>query len=156
MTAEQITKANAELRDQIAARNLSWAIAQAKGRAIVSTNFRPYEAVILHLARRCSRTFRCCGWTTATIVPRLTGTPRQLKKLLKLNLKAVSAENDRRASRRAFGGMSDPPKTRPDQGVQRADEAGAVPARHEGTRANGLAHRVAQGAESEPRRTWTS
>jgi phosphoadenosine phosphosulfate reductase len=26
-----------------------WAIAQAKGRAIVSTNFRPYEAVILHL-----------------------------------------------------------------------------------------------------------
>ena len=28
----------------------SWAIAQAKGRAIVSTNFRPYEAVILHLA----------------------------------------------------------------------------------------------------------
>ncbi|MCX7885802.1 MAG: phosphoadenosine phosphosulfate reductase family protein [Verrucomicrobiae bacterium] len=29
-----------------------WAIAQAEGRAVVSTNFRPYEAVILHLATR--------------------------------------------------------------------------------------------------------
>ncbi|MBI3876670.1 MAG: NADPH-dependent assimilatory sulfite reductase hemoprotein subunit, partial [Verrucomicrobia bacterium] len=28
---------------------VKWAIAQANGRAIVSTNFRPYEAVILHL-----------------------------------------------------------------------------------------------------------
>jgi phosphoadenosine phosphosulfate reductase len=27
-----------------------WAIEQANGRAIVSTNFRPYEAVLLHLA----------------------------------------------------------------------------------------------------------
>ncbi|WP_218280611.1 phosphoadenosine phosphosulfate reductase family protein [Verrucomicrobium spinosum] len=27
-----------------------WAIEQAAGKAIVTTNFRPYEAVILHLA----------------------------------------------------------------------------------------------------------
>ena len=32
------------------------------------------------------------------------------------------------------------------------DEARTVPARHEGTLANGLAHRLAQGAEPEPRR----
>ncbi|MEO6244465.1 MAG: phosphoadenosine phosphosulfate reductase family protein [Opitutaceae bacterium] len=41
---------NAELRDQSPLAIVRWAIAQAGGRAIVSTNFRPYEAAILHLA----------------------------------------------------------------------------------------------------------
>ncbi len=49
MTAEQIAKANAELRDKSALDIVKWAVAQANGHAIVSTNFRPYEAVILHL-----------------------------------------------------------------------------------------------------------
>ena len=50
MTADQIAKANAELRSKPPLEIVKWAIAQAKGRAIVSTNYRPYEAVILHLA----------------------------------------------------------------------------------------------------------
>ena len=29
---------------------MRWAVAKGHGRAIVSTNFRPYEAVVLHLA----------------------------------------------------------------------------------------------------------
>ncbi|MST00375.1 MAG: phosphoadenylylsulfate reductase, partial [Pedosphaera sp.] len=49
MTAEQIAQANADLRTQSPLDIVRWAIAQAGGRAIVSTNFRPYEAVILHL-----------------------------------------------------------------------------------------------------------
>ena len=49
MTTEQISKANAELRPKSPLEIIRWAIAQASGRAIVSTNFRPYEAVILHL-----------------------------------------------------------------------------------------------------------
>src|SRR6185369_17360169 len=49
MTPDQITKANVELRGKSALEIVKWAIAQAKGRAIVSTNFRPYEAVLLHL-----------------------------------------------------------------------------------------------------------
>ena len=49
MTAEQISKANAELADKPALDIVKWAVAQANGKAIVSTNFRPYEAVILHL-----------------------------------------------------------------------------------------------------------
>jgi phosphoadenosine phosphosulfate reductase len=49
MTAEQIAKANAELQDKSALDIVKWAVAQANGKAIVSTNFRPYEAVILHL-----------------------------------------------------------------------------------------------------------
>lgn len=42
--------ANAELRDKTPLEIVRWAIAQSEGRAIVSTNFRPYEAAILHVA----------------------------------------------------------------------------------------------------------
>lgn len=50
MTPAQIAHANAELRACPPLDIIRWAIDQAGGRAIVSTNFRPYEAVILHLA----------------------------------------------------------------------------------------------------------
>jgi len=46
----QIEKWNAELREKSPLEIARWAIAQASGRAIISTNFRPYEAVVLHLA----------------------------------------------------------------------------------------------------------
>ena len=49
MTPDQIARANADLRDKPAREIVRWAIAQANDRAIVSTNFRPYEAVLLHL-----------------------------------------------------------------------------------------------------------
>lgn len=52
MTPDQIAKANAELQDKSALEILMWAVAQSNGKAIVSTNFRPYEAVILHLCTR--------------------------------------------------------------------------------------------------------
>lgn len=52
MDADQIARWNAELRDKSPLEITRWAISQAQGRAIVSTNFRPYEAVILHLATR--------------------------------------------------------------------------------------------------------
>jgi len=50
MTSDQISKANVELRNKSALEIVKWAIGHANGRAIVSTNYRPYEAVILHLA----------------------------------------------------------------------------------------------------------
>lgn len=49
MTPDQIATRNAELRAEPPLEIIRWAIAQAGGRAIVSTNFRPYEAVLLHL-----------------------------------------------------------------------------------------------------------
>ena len=49
MTPEAIAQANEQLRGKLAREVIEWAIAQADGRAIVSTNFRPYEAAILHL-----------------------------------------------------------------------------------------------------------
>ena len=50
MNSDQIAAWNAELRTKSPLEIVRWAISQAEGRAIVSTNFRPYEAVVLHLA----------------------------------------------------------------------------------------------------------
>lgn len=50
MTTADIIRWNSELRGQTPREIMRWAIAQSAGRAIVSTNFRPYEAVLLHLA----------------------------------------------------------------------------------------------------------
>lgn len=49
-TAEQLAQFNAGLAAKSPLEVVRWAITQAGGRAIVSTNFRPYEAVVLHLA----------------------------------------------------------------------------------------------------------
>ncbi len=50
MTPEQISCWNDELRDRSPLEITRWAVAHAPGRSLVSTNFRPYEAVMLHLA----------------------------------------------------------------------------------------------------------
>src|SRR6266576_385378 len=50
MTHDQIAQWNEELREKSPLEITRWAVAQSDGRAIVSTNFRPYEAAILHLA----------------------------------------------------------------------------------------------------------
>lgn len=50
MNSSEIARWNSELRSKSPLDVVRWAVAQAGGRAIVSTNFRPYEAVILHLA----------------------------------------------------------------------------------------------------------
>ncbi|XHR30678.1 MAG: phosphoadenosine phosphosulfate reductase family protein [Chthoniobacteraceae bacterium] len=47
---QQLSEWNEALRSKSPLEIIQWAIARGGGRAIVSTNFRPYEAVILHLA----------------------------------------------------------------------------------------------------------
>ncbi|HWA08202.1 MAG TPA: phosphoadenosine phosphosulfate reductase family protein [Opitutaceae bacterium] len=49
MTPDQIARANEQLRSQPPLEIVRWALAQNRGRTLVSTNFRPYEAAILHL-----------------------------------------------------------------------------------------------------------
>jgi phosphoadenosine phosphosulfate reductase len=49
MNPEQIAKWNQQMRAQSPLEITRWAITQSDGRAITSTNFRPYEAVLLHL-----------------------------------------------------------------------------------------------------------
>ena len=50
ITDDQITQWNEQLRGQSPLEITRWAVAQGAGKSIVSTNFRPYEAVVLHLA----------------------------------------------------------------------------------------------------------
>lgn len=49
MSIDQIASWNETLRSRSPLEITRWAIDLAKGAAVVSTNFRPYEAVILHL-----------------------------------------------------------------------------------------------------------
>ena len=49
-SAVELALWNAELRASTPLEIVRWAIAKSGGRAIVSTNFRPYEAAVLHLA----------------------------------------------------------------------------------------------------------
>jgi phosphoadenosine phosphosulfate reductase len=87
MTTDQISKANAELRNKSPLEIVKWAIAQAKGRAIVSTNFRPYEAVVLHLATQVQSDIPVLWVDHGYNRPATYQHAERLKKLLKLNLK---------------------------------------------------------------------
>jgi phosphoadenosine phosphosulfate reductase len=85
---EEIAKWNVELRDQTPCEIVRWAIDRAHGRAVLSTNFRPYEAVLLH----------CCTLVEPDIPvlwvdhgynrPATYLHAEHLRKLLGLNLKA--------------------------------------------------------------------
>ena len=83
-----ISKANAELHSKSPLDIVKWAVAQAKGRAIVSTNFRPYEAVILHLATQAQPDIQVLWADHGYNRPATYKHAEALKKQLKLNVKA--------------------------------------------------------------------
>ena len=87
MTPDQIAQANAALRSKSPLEITRWAIAQAGGRAIVSTNFRPYEAVLLHLATRCQTDIPVLWVDHGYNRPATYKHAEQLRQQLKLNLK---------------------------------------------------------------------
>ena len=88
MTLDEIAKANAELRDKPALDIVRWAIAQANGRAIVSTNFRPYEAVLLHLCTQVQPDISVLWVDHGYNRPATYHHAEQLRAQLKLNLKS--------------------------------------------------------------------
>jgi phosphoadenosine phosphosulfate reductase len=87
MTPDQIAEANAGLRHQSAPDIVEWAIHQANGRAIVSTNFRPYEAVILHLCAQVQPDIPVLWVDHGYNRPATYRHAEQLRRQLKLNLK---------------------------------------------------------------------
>jgi len=87
MSPDQISKANAELRNKSPLEIVKWAVAQAKGRAIVSTNFRPYEAVVLHLCVQAQPDIPVLWVDHGYNRPATYKHAEHLKKSLKLNLK---------------------------------------------------------------------
>ena len=88
MTPDEILKANEELRSKSPLEIVRWAVAHAKGRAIVSTNFRPYEAVILHLCAQAQPDMPVLWVDHGYNRPATYKHAEELKKLLKLNIKA--------------------------------------------------------------------
>ena len=87
MTPDQISKANIELRNNSPLEIVRWAVAQARGRALVSTNFRPYEAVILHLCVQVQPDIPVLWVDHGYNRPATYQHAEALKKMLKLNLK---------------------------------------------------------------------
>lgn len=86
MTPEQINSANADLRSRSPLEIVRWAVAHAQGKAIVSTNFRPYEAVILHLATQVHPAIPVLWADHGYNRPATYRHAEELKKLLKLNV----------------------------------------------------------------------
>ncbi len=87
MTPEQIAEANAALRDQSPQQIVRWALEQAQGRAVVSTNFRPYEAVLLHLVTRQQPDIPVLWADHGYNRPATYRHAEQLRQRLRLNLK---------------------------------------------------------------------
>jgi phosphoadenosine phosphosulfate reductase len=88
MNPEQIAQANAQLCHQPALGIVKWAVAQAGGRAIVSTNFRPFEAVLLHLVTQVQPDIPVLWVDHGYNRPATYRHAEALKAQLKLNLKA--------------------------------------------------------------------
>jgi phosphoadenosine phosphosulfate reductase len=88
MAPDQISRWNAELRSKSPLEITRWAIAHAGGRAVVSTNFRPYEAAILHLCVQAQPDIPVLWVDHGYNRPATYKHAEQLRSLLKLNLKA--------------------------------------------------------------------
>lgn len=86
-TSDQIADANRQLRDQSPLEIVRWAVAQAGGRTIVSTNFRPFEAVVLHLATQVQADLPVLWVDHGYNRPATYRHAEQLREQLKLNLK---------------------------------------------------------------------
>jgi len=88
MTPDLIAEANAGLRRQSPLEIVRWAVNHANGRAIVSTNFRPYEAVLLHLCVQVQPDIPVLWVDHGYNRPATYRHAEQLRQLLRLNLKA--------------------------------------------------------------------
>src|SRR6266581_3759074 len=87
MTLDQIIEANRKLHNRAPLELVRWAIAQSECRAIVSTNFRPHEAVLLHLCVQVQPDIPVLWVDHGYNRPATYRHAEQLKKLLRLNLK---------------------------------------------------------------------
>jgi len=92
MSPEQFSTANARLRHAPAAEIVRWAVDLAPGRVIVSTNFRPCEAVILHLCTQAQRDMPVLWVDHGYNRPATYRHADHLKRRLRLNLKTFVPE----------------------------------------------------------------
>ena len=107
MSAHQISTWNTELRSKTPLEIVRWAVAQG-GRAIVSTNFRPYEAVLLHLCTQVQPDMPVLWSDHGYNRPATYRHAEQLKDLLKLNLQAYSPQMTVARYETLFGAVPTP------------------------------------------------
>jgi len=107
MTPDQIAQANAELRDKSPLDIVRWAISQG-GRPIVSTNFRPYEAVILHLVTQVQPDIPVLWVDHGYNKPATYQHAEELKKLLKLDIRGFVPKVTAAHYDAVFGGAPEP------------------------------------------------
>ncbi len=105
MTQEQIRQANANLRNQSPLDIIRWAISHAQGKAIVSTNFRPYEAVILHLVTQAQPAMPVLWVDHGYNRPATYRHADSLRQKLNLNLKAYVPTVTAAHYEAVFGGV---------------------------------------------------
>src|SRR5215471_3204740 len=105
---EAIGVANARLRGQPALDIVRWALAQAPGRAVVSTNFRPYEAVLLHLVTLVQPDIPVLWVDHGYNRPATYRHAEQVKARLKLNLKAYLPKLSPAHFDAVYGGLPEP------------------------------------------------
>lgn len=115
MTADQITQANAELHRKPPLDIVKWAIAQANDRAIVSTNYRPYEAVILHLVTQVQPDIPVLWVDHGYNRPATYQHAEEVKRQLKLNIKVYLPKLTAAHYDAVHGGMPEPTQENEDR-----------------------------------------
>jgi phosphoadenosine phosphosulfate reductase len=108
MTPDHIAQANAELRSLSAIDIVRWGLEKSAGRAIVSTNFRPYEAVILHLATQVQPDIEVLWVDHGYNRPATYRHAEQLRARLNLNIKAFVPRLTAAHYDAVHGGMPEP------------------------------------------------
>jgi phosphoadenosine phosphosulfate reductase len=88
MSPESIAVLNAELAGKSPLEITQWAVKHAKGGAIVTTNFRPYEAIILHLATQAQSDIPALWVDHGTNLPETYLFAEECRAKLALNIKA--------------------------------------------------------------------
>lgn len=87
-SSSEIKQWNAELRSRTPLEITRWAVQHGAGQAIVSTNFRPYEAAILHAATQVEPDIRVLWVDHGYNRPATYRHAEELRATLKLNLRA--------------------------------------------------------------------
>ncbi|MFN0069830.1 MAG: phosphoadenosine phosphosulfate reductase family protein [Limisphaerales bacterium] len=108
MNPAQIAAVSNDLHGKPPLDIVKWGLAQAGGRAVVSTNFRPYEAVILHLVTQVHPDIPVLWVDHGYNRPATYRHAEQLKSLLKLNLKPYVPRLTAAHYDAVHGGMPDP------------------------------------------------
>ena len=90
MKNSEIAANNLQLRNKSALEIVQWGIARSNGQAIVTTNFRPFEAVVLHLCTQVQPDMPVLWVDHGYNRPATYRYAQKLRELLHLNLKIYS------------------------------------------------------------------